>query len=93
VAAVRELREETGYTAKHMELIGRIYPSVGYTTELIHLYLCTGLTPGETEFDDNESIEIEEYDMEDLYRRALSGEIEDGKTLATILLVYGRNHE
>lgn len=93
VAAIRELKEETGYTAEKLEPIGKIYPSVGYTTELIYLYLCTGLTPGETEFDDNESIEVEEYDLEELYKMALSGEIEDGKTLATVLLVYGRKNE
>lgn len=92
-AASRELKEETGYTADHMEYLGKIYPSVGYTTEVIHLYLCTGLTPGETAFDDSESIEIEEYDLEELYRMALAGKIEDGKTLAAVLLVYGRCHE
>lgn len=93
VAAVRELKEETGYTAENFEIIGKFYPSVGYTTELITLYLCTGLTPGETEFDESESIEVEEYDLEELYRMALSGKIEDGKTLATVLLVYGRKNE
>jgi len=93
LTAARELREETGYTASSMEFIGRIYPSVGYTTELIHLYLCTGLTPGETEFDESESIEVEEHDLKELYRMALAGELEDGKTLAAVLLVYGRYHE
>ena len=92
-AAIRELREETGYSAKDMKLIGKIYPSVGYTTELIYLYLCTDLTPGETDFDENEAIDIEEYDFEELYKMALSGEIEDGKTLTAILLVYGRRNE
>ncbi len=93
VAAIRELKEETGYTAKNMENIGRIYPSVGYTTELIYLYLCTDLTPGETDFDESEAIDIEEYDLEELYKMALSGKIEDGKTLAAILLVVGRKNE
>ncbi|MBK5261169.1 MAG: NUDIX hydrolase [Peptostreptococcaceae bacterium] len=93
VAAIRELKEETGYTAKNMKFIGKMYPSVGYTTELIYLYLCTELTPGETDFDESEAIDIEEYDLEELYKMSLSGKIEDGKTLAAILLVYGRKNE
>lgn len=91
--AVRELKEETGYSAKDIQLIGKIYPSVGYTTELIYLFLCTGLSPGETEFDESESIEIEEYELKELYKMAVNGEIEDGKTLAMILLINGRNNE
>ena len=91
--AKRELKEETGYTAKEYEYLGRIYPSVGYTTEMIELYLCTNLIPGDTDFDESESIEIEEYYLNDLYKMALKGKIEDAKTLAAILLVYGRKHE
>lgn len=93
VTAARELKEETGYTGENFELIGKIYPSVGYTTELIYLYICTGLTPGETEFDESESIEVEEYDLAELYEMAMSGKIEDAKTLVAILLVYGRKNE
>lgn len=91
--AARELKEETGYTAGSMEFLGRFYPSVGYTTECIHLFLCRDLTPGEPEPDDTESIETEEYPLGELYQKALRGEIEDGKTLAAILMVVGRQHE
>jgi ADP-ribose pyrophosphatase len=93
ITAARELKEETGYRAGSMEFLGRFYPSVGYTTECIHLFLCRDLIPGETEFDEGESIETEEYPLEELYHKALRGEIEDGKTLATILMVAGRQHE
>ena len=91
--AARELKEETGYTAGSMEFLGRFYPSVGYTTECIHLFLCRDLTPGDPEPDDTESMETEEYPLGELYQKALRGEIEDGKTLATILMVVGRQHE
>ncbi|MEG1930813.1 MAG: NUDIX hydrolase [Anaerovorax sp.] len=86
LAALRELKEETGYTAENLELLSSFYSSIGYSTEMIHLYFATGLTPGETNFDDNEAIEIVEYDIEDLKEMIASGEIKDAKTIIAILL-------
>ena len=87
LTAERELKEETGYSAEKIEFITSFYSSIGYSTEVIYLYLATGLTPGETDFDDNEAIEILEYDLPELKKMVFSGEIEDAKTLAAILLV------
>jgi ADP-ribose pyrophosphatase len=87
LTAERELKEETGYSAEKIEFITSFYSSIGYSTEVIYLYLATGLTPGETDFDDNEAIEILEYDFPELKKMIFSGEIEDAKTLAAILLV------
>ncbi|MCL1982189.1 MAG: NUDIX hydrolase [Clostridiales bacterium] len=84
--ASRELREETGYTAADMVLLTKFYSSVGYSEEIIYLYLCTGLTPGETDFDDNEALDIMEYDLGELYKMAVDGEIEDSKTIIAVLM-------
>jgi len=86
-AAVRELKEETGYTAGTVKLLTKFYPSVGYSEEMLYLYLCTDLVPGETCFDENEALDIEEMDLDVLYRMALDGDIEDGKTVIAILMV------
>lgn len=86
-AAVRELKEETGYTAEKVEFLTQFYPSVGYSEEMLYLYLCTGLTPGETNFDENEAIDIEEVELDRLFKKAMSGEIDDAKTLIAILMV------
>jgi len=85
-AALRELKEETGYTAKNIQLLTSFYPSVGYTNEILYIYLCTDLEPGETDFDDNEAIDIYEYDLELLVGMVLAGKIHDGKTIAGILI-------
>lgn len=85
-AARRELREETGYTAKDFHYLGKINPSVAYTEEVIHLYAATGLTPGETEFDDDEALDILEYDFNEAYNMAASGELVDAKTIAAIFM-------
>ena len=86
-AAVRELKEETGYTAEKVEFLTQFYPSVGYSEEVLYLYLCTGLIPGETNFDENEAIDIEEVELDRLFKKAMSGEIDDAKTLIAILMV------
>lgn len=87
LTAERELKEETGYSAGKIKHVTSFYSSIGYSTEVIHLYYATDLTPGETDFDDNEAIEILEYDLQELKRMVLDGEIEDAKTIAAILLV------
>ena len=86
IAAIRELKEETGYSAEKFEYITSFYSSIGYSEEVLHLYLATGLTPGETQFDDNEAIDIEEYDLGLLKQMVLRGEIEDAKTIIAILI-------
>ena len=89
-AAARELREETGYTADSMIHLTSFYSSIGYSEELLHLYLATGLTPGETEFDSNEAIDIYEYDLNELRQMVLNGEIEDAKTIAAIMITSAK---
>ncbi|MFA7660517.1 MAG: NUDIX hydrolase [Anaerovoracaceae bacterium] len=89
-AAVRELKEETGYSTAHMEHVTSFYSSIGYSEEVIHLYYATGLTPGKTNYDDNEAIVVVEYDIAQLKEMVLNGEIEDGKTIAAILIAAAR---
>lgn len=85
--AMRELKEETGYSAKKFRHLSSFYSSIGYSTEVIHIYLATGLTPGETDFDENEAIDIESHPVSELKEMVLRGEIIDAKTIAAILLV------
>ena len=85
-AALREFREETGYTAGRIRHAAAFYPTVGYSEEVLHVFFAEGLTPGETDFDENESIEIEESLPEDLYKLIDAGGMTDGKTLIALLL-------
>ena len=84
--AKRELKEETGYTAKNIKFLTKFFASVGYSEEVIYAFLCTGLTPGEMELDDNEAIDVIEYDINELHRMIMDGEIADSKTIITILM-------
>ena len=88
--AVRELKEETGYTAGKVEFLSKFYPSVGYSGEALYIYLCTDLTPGETEFDECEAIDTFEMPLDELYTMAINGEIEDGKTAIAIMQAWAK---
>ena len=85
-AALRELSEETGYTAGKLEKLTEFYPSVGYTTEVLHIYLATDLKPGVCHPDENEVLEVMEMDLEEVYRMVMDGKIHDGKTIAAVMM-------
>ena len=85
-AAVRELREETGYTASEIIPLGDCNPSCAYSEEVIHIYLMRGLTKGETDLDDDEVIELIEMPFDEVYEMGARGELVDSKTLAAILM-------
>ncbi len=85
--AKRELKEETGFTAEKMLFLGTMFGSPGYSDEIIYLYLATGLSAGETDFDDNEAIDICEYPIDDLVKMVMSGELQDAKSQIIILKV------
>ena len=73
-AAIRELKEETGYTATEVKFMTSFYPS-------------TGLEQGEPDPDENEAIDIEEMDVEDLFSMIMKGRINDAKTLVAVMMV------
>ena len=75
--ALRELKEETGYQAGSIRHLTTISPSCGYTTELLYIYLCKDLTPGETHFDDTEDLDLYEYTADELVDRIMKGEIQE----------------
>jgi len=89
-AALREFREETGYTAGRIRRAAAFYPTVGYSEEILHVFFAEELVAGDTDFDENESIDIEEFAPEELYKLIDDGEMNDGKTLIALLLYRNR---
>lgn len=84
-AAARELAEETGYTAEHMELLLTIRTTVAFCNEKIDIYLARGLKAGEQHLDEDEYVRVGAYTVEELTEKIYAGEIEDSKTVAAIL--------
>jgi ADP-ribose pyrophosphatase len=80
-AAERELREETGYTARGWRRLAREYPSPGFSTEAITIFLATDLQQSEPSPTDPEILAVEWTPLSQALERISAGEIEDGKTL------------
>ena len=87
--AVRELREETGYTADSLELLCAVYPTPGYSTERVHVYAAHGLHAGTQELEEDEDIEMLETSLEKAWDLQASGEIEDIITVLALLWLFG----
>ncbi len=83
----RELREETGATAKEYIDLHPLYPTPGYINEVIYCYLATGLTFGEQDTDEDEFLDVLRIPLEKAVEMVLSGEIKDAKTQIAVLKV------
>jgi ADP-ribose pyrophosphatase len=80
----RELMEETGYKASAWIKLGYQHPCIGYSNEIIHIYLASGLVAGEHRRDDDESLEIFDASFSDCLDMIQNGEITDGKTIVAL---------
>ncbi len=88
--AARELEEETGYRAREIIPLARAFPSPGYSTELISIFLARGLERTSPRPDEDEEIELVEMDSEAVLRAVEAGEIMDLKTIAGLFLALRR---
>lgn len=84
--ALRELREETGCIASEMQLLTVMQPSVAFLKEAIHIFLASGLVPGESSLDPDEFLTAEFLPMDVLLEAVYRGEIQDAKTIVGLLL-------
>jgi len=86
VCADREVREEIGMAAGTLRELGSFFLAAGYTDEFMTVYLATELYDAPLDPDEDEFLQLEVLPKNEVYRRAFSGEIKDGKTLAALLL-------
>jgi ADP-ribose pyrophosphatase len=84
-AAKRELAEETGYTAKKWKELVSWFPSPGYVSEKMHVFLAKDLQQGKATPMDDERIETRWFKKKELNKLIRDGKIEDGKTLIAFL--------
>jgi len=85
-AAKRELVEETGYRARHWKKLISFYPSPGYVSEKMTIFLATGLTAGEAQPMEDERIESRWFPAKQVEQMIRTNKIQDGKTIIGCLL-------
>ncbi|MDU4935622.1 MAG: NUDIX hydrolase [Peptostreptococcaceae bacterium] len=85
--AIRELKEETGYSAENMKLIHKFYTSAGFSNQKIYIFLAENLIQGERDLDEDEFLEVHEIDKDEVYNMIARNEIEDAKTSIGMLLI------
>lgn len=84
-SAQRELKEETGLTAKKWTNIARIHTSNSVTDEEGFVFLAEDLTKGETEFEEAEDLDIMYLPFKDTIQMVMNNEITDSISIAGIL--------
>jgi len=88
-AVARELQEEVGQKPGRIEPLGGFFVAPGYTTEYIHLFVCTELAPSSLAADEDEDIEVEVRSPAQALAAIESGEICDAKSVIGILRWHG----
>ena len=83
--ARRELQEEVGATASGLAPLTSIWTTPGFTDEVIHLFVATGLTAGRPARERDEFIEVVPRPLSLVLESIRAGEIRDAKTIAAIL--------
>ncbi len=88
--AMRELSEETGYTAGKLHKLTTIATTVGFSNEFIHLYAATDLRPGKQHPDSDEFINVVKVPLTAALHMVETGKIIDAKSIISILLLEKR---
>ena len=87
--AARELKEETGCTAKSIVPLFTMLTTPAFTDELIHLFLATGISHGESAREADEFADVVVMRLSEALELIQRGEIPDGKTALAILYSAG----
>lgn len=90
--ARRELIEETGYQASQVIRLGSFFVSPGYSDEIIHAFLLTGLerAPKGGETDPDEALDVVVLNLDELRGMVRRAELRDSKSLTTLVLAEAR---
>jgi ADP-ribose pyrophosphatase len=93
MCAAREMREETGLAAGHLENLGAFYLAPGYSTEYMYAFLATDLTPNPLPADADEFLKVERLTVREAMVLAEKGQLQDAKSLAALLLARNSLHK
>ena len=86
--AKRELQEESGFAGNRFQKVGEIWVAPGYSTECIHLFLATELTPWESHLDEDEFLSVHFFPFFRVVEMVERNEIKDAMTMIAIQMAY-----
>ncbi|MEP2757785.1 MAG: NUDIX hydrolase [Hyphomicrobiales bacterium] len=91
--ALGELEEETGFRAKSLNKLGHLFEAYGYSNQGFHVFLATGLEPGQPNRDKEEQDMLtQKFCRRDIHEMITSGLIKDAPTIAALgLLAISEN--
>ena len=92
-AVQRELQEETGHTARQVVPLGGFWIAPGWATEYMHAFLASGLVAAEACPDEDEAIEVERVPRSRVLDLVRSGELQDAKSIAALLMAFTLGRE
>ena len=90
VGAERELQEELGLTAGHMEKLSEFFVSPGFCEEKMWVYLATELVQGDQRLEEDEILDVVRLPISEALEMITSGEIQDAKTIIGLMLAAPR---
>jgi ADP-ribose pyrophosphatase len=85
ICALRELREETGYSAGEWAYAGCMHLAIAYSTEVIHIYFARSLTLGARSLDEEEFLDVFTAPAQQLIAWCADGTVTDAKTVTCAL--------
>lgn len=85
--AIRELEEEGGILASSVEKLFDVYPTPGYSNEIIRIYKATEFKETKAHLDQDEFLTAKWFELSQVKEMIDSGEIKDGKSLIALLSV------
>lgn len=89
--ALRELQEETGYSAGSIRSLGTLSTTPGFCTELMHFFHASQLSAGEQQLEEDERIAVASFTLADARSLVRTGEIADAKTVLALLWMDTKN--
>jgi len=82
--AKRELKEETGYTAKNWKKLIKFYPCCAFSDEVVHIYMANDLKKGKANPDSDEFLNVKIFSLKEAYEMLDTGKIKDAKTIISL---------
>ena len=85
-------KKETGYKSEELEWLITLRTTVAFCNEKIEVYVAKNLIPSKQHLDEDEFIDLKAYSLDELKEKIFTGEIEDAKTVAS-LMAYAVKYE